>query len=69
MDSSIRIVDLKTCSAVLSLKDGEFNVSYSWLSSSFSPDGKSIVCEGFELHERVSIFLIHSSFHPPAIPL
>ena len=40
MDSCIRILDVKKCSVVISLKDDEFNTSYSWLSCSFSPDGK-----------------------------
>lgn len=39
MDSCLKIVDIRTCMAVHVLKHADFQTSYGWSSSCFSPDG------------------------------
>ncbi|OEU20738.1 WD40 repeat-like protein [Fragilariopsis cylindrus CCMP1102] len=39
MDSRIKIVDIRTCKAIHEFSHGDFQTSYNWSSSVFSPDG------------------------------
>jgi len=39
MDSLIKIVDIRTCKAIREFSHADFQTSYSWSSSVFSPDG------------------------------
>jgi WD40 repeat protein len=41
MDSLIKIVDVRTCKAIHEFSHKDFQTSYSWSSSVFSPDGKN----------------------------
>jgi WD40 repeat protein len=42
MDSCIKIVDIRTCTAIHTFSDAQFQTSYGWASASFSPDGKYV---------------------------
>jgi WD40 repeat protein len=42
MDSCIKIVDIRTCTAIHTFSDAQFQTSYGWASSCFSPDGKYV---------------------------
>jgi hypothetical protein len=42
MDSRIKIVDIRTCKAIHEFSHGDFQTSYNWSSSVFSPDGEII---------------------------
>jgi WD40 repeat protein len=42
MDSKIKIVDIRTCKAIHEFSHGDFQTSYNWSSSVFSPDGEII---------------------------
>jgi WD40 repeat protein len=42
MDSCLKIVDIRTCTAIQTLRNAEFQTSYGWSSSSFSPDGRQL---------------------------
>jgi len=39
MDSRIKIVDIRTCKAIHEFRHKDFQTSYNWSSSAFSPDG------------------------------
>jgi len=43
MDSLIKIVDVRTCKAIHEFSHKDFQTSYSWSSSVFSPDGKELL--------------------------
>ena len=42
MDSRIKIVDIRTCKAIHEFSHGDFQTSYNWSSSVFSPDGEIV---------------------------
>lgn len=42
MDSSLKIVDIRTCTAVQTLRHPEFQTSHTWSKSVFSPDGRYV---------------------------
>lgn len=42
MDSCIKIVDIRTGTAIQTFSDPQFHTSYGWASASFSPDGMYI---------------------------
>ncbi|KAL3945161.1 MAG: hypothetical protein SGBAC_000764 [Bacillariaceae sp.] len=39
MDSTLKIVDIRTCTAIHTFSDAQLQTSYGWASASFSPDG------------------------------
>ena len=42
MDSCMKLVDIRTCTALRTFSDPQFQTSYGWSSASFSPDGKYV---------------------------
>ena len=47
MDSLVKIVDVRTCKAIHEFRHHDFQTSYNWSSSVFSPDGTNErVCDG-----------------------
>jgi autophagy-related protein 16 len=42
MDSCLKIVDIRTCTAIHTLRHPEFQTSQTWSKSVFSPDGRYV---------------------------
>ena len=42
MDSTLKIVDIRTCTPICTFSDIQFQTSYGWASACFSPDGKYV---------------------------
>lgn len=57
MDSKISIVDLRTCKPLQKFGHAEFRTSYSWSSSSFSPDGRLAIVQNVLEMRRFLTFI------------
>jgi autophagy-related protein 16 len=43
-DSSVKVIDVRTCTALQTLRHEAFQTGFQWSTASFSPDGKLSCC-------------------------